>query len=223
MPTNRTDQRQYHYFYKTTCFITGKYYFGIHSTDDLNDPYIGSGTLPSRKLLRKHERVEVDEEQIKDPMCMNLVLGGFEPPNALGRKRTEETKLRLSLSHKGKRQPLSAETKRKIGLKHRGKVNSPEARAKMSQSLKGRIPWNAGLTKEPDARLALKGQRLSDLMCGRTKKTHEYIKENAEKLRGRTKENHAGIAAMSQKMKRPWSKARREAFERSKKSGLQQV
>lgn len=88
---------KYHFIYKTTNLINGKYYIGMHSTDDLNDGYIGSGKilrrsiakygiknfkfqileqLPSRKLLKKREEELVNEEQIKNLLCMNLQLGG---------------------------------------------------------------------------------------------------------------------------------------------------
>ena len=39
-----TNPRKFHFIYKTTCSVNGKYYYGMHSTDDLEDGYIGSGT-----------------------------------------------------------------------------------------------------------------------------------------------------------------------------------
>jgi hypothetical protein len=90
-------ERKYHYIYKTTNIITGRYYYGMHSTDNLNDCYIGSGKrlwysinkygkenhnveilefYDSRKLLKKREKNLINEDLLKDPMCMNLVVGG---------------------------------------------------------------------------------------------------------------------------------------------------
>jgi hypothetical protein len=94
--------RQYHYIYRTTCIVTGKYYLGMHSTYDLNDGYIGSGKLLgrsvnvhgkenhvcailehyfSREWLREREAELVCAEMLTDPMCMNISLGGSSWPN----------------------------------------------------------------------------------------------------------------------------------------------
>ena len=94
---NRADRRKYHILYKTTCLITNKFYIGMHSTDSLEDGYIGSGKqlwrsvnkhgkenhvteilelLPNRRSLKEREKQIVNEEFIKDKMCMNLMIGG---------------------------------------------------------------------------------------------------------------------------------------------------
>jgi hypothetical protein len=90
-------QKKYHYIYKTTCNITGRYYIGMHSTDNLEDDYIGSGKrlwysfkkygkenhikeilefLPDRKSLKEREAEIVNIELLGEEMCMNLVVGG---------------------------------------------------------------------------------------------------------------------------------------------------
>jgi len=89
-------KHKYHYIYKTTCSVTGRYYIGMHSTDNLEDGYIGSGRrlwlsinkhglenhfkeilefLESREALKDREFQLVNEDTLKDPMCMNLQLG----------------------------------------------------------------------------------------------------------------------------------------------------
>jgi len=94
----RADQRAYHYIYKITRVDgSGKYYIGMHSTDDLDDGYFGSGTLlaksikkhgkenhskqiieflPSREALKLREKELVNEELLGDKQCMNLMPGG---------------------------------------------------------------------------------------------------------------------------------------------------
>ena len=90
-------ERRYHYIYKITCKITTRFYVGMHSTDNLEDNYMGSGTrlghskrkhgienhvieilefLPNRSSLKDREREIVNEQFIQDPLCMNLQLGG---------------------------------------------------------------------------------------------------------------------------------------------------
>lgn len=91
-------QKQYHFIYKTTNIINNKYYIGMHSTDNLNDGYIGSGYklrrsvkkygkenfkceilefLPDRNLLKEKEKQLVNEDLLRDEMCMNLKTGGY--------------------------------------------------------------------------------------------------------------------------------------------------
>jgi len=94
----QAERRKFHYIYKITRNDgSGKYYIGMHSTDDLEDGYFGSGQLlwksiakhgkekhskeileflPSRRELKTRERELVNEEIVNDPLCMNLKLGG---------------------------------------------------------------------------------------------------------------------------------------------------
>jgi len=93
----RAQRRKYHYIYKTTCIITNKFYIGMHSTDNLEDGYVGSGKrlwysinkhgkdnhvceilefLPDRNSLKVREMEIVNEELLNEELCMNLKLGG---------------------------------------------------------------------------------------------------------------------------------------------------
>ena len=90
-------QKKYHFIYKTTCDINGKYYIGMHSTDNLDDGYLGSGKrlwssikyhgkenfrkeilqfCIDREELKKIEREIVTEELISEELCMNIQKGG---------------------------------------------------------------------------------------------------------------------------------------------------
>lgn len=90
-------QKKYHYIYKTTCQVTGKFYVGMHSTDDLEDGYLGSGKIlgyslakhgkeshkkeilefcETRDQLKKREAELVNEELLADPLNINLKYGG---------------------------------------------------------------------------------------------------------------------------------------------------
>ena len=92
----RADKRKYHYIYKITR-DDGKFYIGMHSTDNLDDGYFGSGKrvtrsikkhgrerhsknilefLPTREALKLREEEIVCEELLNDTRCMNLRTGG---------------------------------------------------------------------------------------------------------------------------------------------------
>lgn len=89
--------KTYNYFYKITNTLNGHYYYGIHSTDNLNDGYMGSGRrlnlaykkygkdvfvkeiikfFNTRKEAALYESEIVTEVLIKDSNCYNLILGG---------------------------------------------------------------------------------------------------------------------------------------------------
>lgn len=125
------DRRKHHVIYKTTCLVTGRYYIGMHSTDDLADGYIGSGKrlwssikkhgaeqhvckvlehLPSRAALRLREAELVNEQLLEDKQCMNLALGGDGSWEHVNANRTSEQWLALhKAGHAGMTKSLTQE------------------------------------------------------------------------------------------------------------------
>jgi len=90
-------QKQYHFIYKTTNLISGKYYYGMHSTSNLNDGYLGSGKrlrysinkygeenhkrdilefCKDREQLKQREFEIVTLNEIAKIDCMNIKVGG---------------------------------------------------------------------------------------------------------------------------------------------------
>lgn len=137
--------RTYHFIYKTTCTITGKWYLGMHSTDDLNDGYLGSGKhlkrsvekygkdshireilefLPCRDSLSAREEQLITEDMRRDPRCMNIANGGRHLRQNI--PHTEETRQRMSETHKA------------LGIPHRQKIlekmQTAEYKNKMAES-----------------------------------------------------------------------------------------
>ena len=90
-------EKQYHFIYKTTDTRNYNFYIGMHSTDNLNDGYVGSGNriknikykhgveifnidilefFPDRESLKKREEEIVNSNLLKEDKCMNLKPGG---------------------------------------------------------------------------------------------------------------------------------------------------
>jgi len=90
-------ENTYHFVYKITCTLNNKYYIGVHSTSDINDGYMGSGTIlkhaikkhgknyfkrqilfeyPTRSLALEKEAELVNINVASDPESYNIALGG---------------------------------------------------------------------------------------------------------------------------------------------------
>jgi group I intron endonuclease len=177
-----SNEKKHNYFYKITNLINGKYYYGIHSTDNLNDGYKGNGTLlklakkkygiknfikeiiadyPTRKEASEHEKMVVTMDLVLDENCYNMKLGGL---NENTYKHTDETKNKLRVSRIGKN--LSKDTLDKIsGENHHsfGKVISPDTKLKMSLAKRGEKNHNFGKPKTDETK-----KKISDANTGRT-------------------------------------------------------
>jgi hypothetical protein len=91
-------QKKYHFIYKTTDTRNGNFYIGMHSTENLKDGYVGSGTrlkhlihkhgkeifnmeilefLPNRESLKQREIEIVNSDLLLEDKCMNLKPGGY--------------------------------------------------------------------------------------------------------------------------------------------------
>ena len=90
-------EKKFHFIYKITNLINNRYYYGMHSTNNLDDGYFGSGKLirlsvkkygqinhkfeileflPNRELLKNREKEIITMNEISKKDCLNLVEGG---------------------------------------------------------------------------------------------------------------------------------------------------
>ena len=157
--------KAYNYIYKITNQINGKIYIGKHSTDNLDDGYMGSGILickaekkyglenftkeylafcDTEEKLNWFEKFYIKKYKAKE-VGYNLTDGG---DGHLGFIMTEETKQKLSEANKGKtlseetkqklRKPKTEETKQKLSEAKKGKTFSEEHKQKLSEAHKGK-------------------------------------------------------------------------------------
>lgn len=165
--TVRSFESKVYLVYKTINLVNQKFYFGYHSTFDLDDGYLGSGLYlwnSIRKYGRSNflredlflfdtpeeayakEKELIAENLTSNPLCMNLVPGGRG--GTLG--YTELSRERISASSKRvteaklkawealRGKPRSEETKEKLRQANLGKTHTQESLAKMSRAITGR-------------------------------------------------------------------------------------
>lgn len=148
----------YYEIYKITNLTNGKMYIGQHTTDNLDDGYMGSGVLITKAInkygvenfrkewlmfcedhdeLNYMERVYVDQTWIDRSDTYNLQTGGEQ------RTRLSECSIKkISQSLKGKTPwnkglAWSDEIKLKFSKSHFGLKRSLESKRKQSNSLNG--------------------------------------------------------------------------------------
>jgi len=158
----------FHYLYKITNNINGKIYVGVHSTEDMNDGYMGSGDLILKAIdkygvdnLNKDilfqfddresafmcESEIVDDEFVRRKDTYNLNVGGNAPPSARGRTPWNKG----SVMPDGVKNKIS-ESVKGVNNHFYGKSHTDESRRKMSDSHKGEIPWNRGIPHSEESR-----------------------------------------------------------------------
>lgn len=160
-----------HIVYLTTNLINGKQYVGDHSSENINDNYLGSGLLIKKAIKKygkenfKRENLEICESKkeafekqekyinkfkTNKPRGYNISpKGGHDVKNSMSKESVE--KMRNSLKGRAShRKGLSLEEEYGDRAEDiRKKLKNPKSedhKKKMSKALKGRVPWNKGKT-----------------------------------------------------------------------------
>jgi hypothetical protein len=149
-------EKKYHFIYKTTNLLSGRYYIGMHSTDNLEDGYLGSGTYLRRAIkkygklnfnreivefcktrveLKSREIQIVNLQEIANENCMNLKVGGVAGDGPqIGYCHSLETKQKMSDAAMGKKK--SPDHCKNMSSARIGTTHSESTLKKMSESHK---------------------------------------------------------------------------------------
>ena len=119
-----------HIIYKITNLLNDRFYIGMHSTQNIDDGYFGSGkrikaeikkygkenfrkeileVVSSRKLLEEREAQIVNAELLQNPLCLNLKNGGEGGWDHIGPEAITKRSKKISETKKGV--PLSLEAR----------------------------------------------------------------------------------------------------------------
>lgn len=202
-------KHKYNFVYKTTNNLNGDYYIGVHSTDDLDDGYMGSGKRITRSINKYGvenfsrtiikffdctkdayllEAEIVTPELISDPHCLNLVVGGHGGYITAG--YTD--------------------------------VQRQEHCSKISNGRKGITAWNKGLTRQTDERVAKYGDKRigSHLPSEACKKISDAAKQRTGERNGMYGKHHSEETRKKQselkKGKTTWAKGKKFSKEHCK-------
>jgi hypothetical protein len=153
MSRSLNKDKKYHIIYKTINLLTEKYYIGMHSTDDLEDGYLGSGKrltyslrkygkenhireilefCDSREELNFREAEIINMNEISKNECMNLKVGGQYSSGMIGKTQSLTAKQKISKAHKGR--IFTNEWKQKISSSLIGRKTSDETKEKQKNA-----------------------------------------------------------------------------------------
>jgi hypothetical protein len=181
----------HHIIYQTTNRVNNKIYIGAHSTNDLDDGYIGSG-LAFRGAVKKHGKEAFSREILfmfdtpeqaysKEAELVNEVFVSRQDTYNLqigGGNFTEEHRQKISEAKKGKKgKPHSEETRQKMSEARKGKKRKPrseETRRKISEARKGKPHSEETRQKISEAK---KGKPLSEEARQKMSEAHRNISE----------------------------------------------
>jgi hypothetical protein len=158
-------EKKYHFIYKTTNVLSGRYYIGMHSTSNLDDGYLGSGNrlrlavrkhgkenfireileyCVSREELKKREEELVTLNEVVKIDCMNLVVGG-------GGFMLDDHHFRCS-----KAGGLANALKLKNDLDHRAKISKISSNTMKDNHKNGKIKYDTFTGKQHSEETKLK-------------------------------------------------------------------
>lgn len=144
-----------HYTYRIDNLINGKYYIGKHSSESLDDDYMGSGplikaaiakygidnfkktilkTFPTSEEAFEHEAQIVTMAEVNDPMCYNIQLGGKGRQKQFTGEEAHERALERQREYYQRNKELISERRREY---KRAYLQRPEVKEHRREYMKG--------------------------------------------------------------------------------------
>lgn len=190
--------------YKTTNLINGKYYIGIHRTTNLNDGYLGSGTL-LKQSIKKYGKSNFKREILS-------MADDYESLINLEREIVNEDFIK-------RRDTYNME----IGGSG-GKVWTDELKQKVSKSKQGSIPWNKDksvgsfFSKETLKKMSNNMRGENNPMHGKSVSDFMTVEDNALRLKRISEANTGKVR--TKKHKENYSKAASQRIWLVNKDGI---
>jgi group I intron endonuclease len=206
-------KKKYNYVYITINLINKKQYVGDHSTNNLDDGYLGSGNLFTQKV-KEYKRENFKKEIIEffdtkqeafnaQEKCINeyntLVPNGYnispKGGHFLSGSMSEETKKKLSESQKGEKNGMFGKKHSENVLKKLRKPKSDEFKEKLRKPLKYVWVFNKNIQKTKRIKM---------------EEVESFLLKNNDWEKGRyiSKETKEKISN-SRKNQIPWNKGKR--------------
>jgi group I intron endonuclease len=123
--------KKYHYVYIITNLINNKQYVGDHSTDNLDDNYLGSGSV-IKSSIKKYSKENFKKEILEFFDTKQKAFDAQEKYIKI--HETLVTQNGYNISYTGGYNPISEKTIKKISNSHKGKKLSEAHKRKISEA-----------------------------------------------------------------------------------------
>lgn len=168
--------KAYNYIYKITNQINGKIYIGKHSTDNLNDGYMGSGKL-IKKAIQKYGIENFTKEYLA--FCdTDEKLNWFEK-FYIKKCKAKEVGYNLTDGGDGLLNP-KASTIKKMSEARKKYCYSEESKRKISESMKCHKVTDDTKRKMSEAKLGKHFPKLSEACKGKPKPKYKWLTPEGE-------------------------------------------
>jgi len=200
--------KKYHYIYKITNTINGKYYIGRHSTDDINDGYMGSGVAIKKAILKygksnfikeileyaetfesliELELTYVNHDTVLDEMSYNMTIGGLGGTIEENWDQERKKNHSLCMSVVNNREEKKKKTSETVSSIHSEKGKDYWSEDGFSKMLVGITEKNGAYVEWSDERRQNAAERMSVVgkTAGKWARTDENNEKTSESRKGK--------------------------------------